>query len=108
MPTRRVRRRPRYKNSLLSPSQIEAAYKLYRYAHMSLRDLASMGWERWGYSSRVTAEVALYTAFKREGYVLRSRTEAIKLAAKRGKYSRKHRPRDDHGRWIAQILGEHG
>lgn len=75
---RRVYRRRR--DAKLTLRQVESAYKLYR-AGYSLRQLARAMWDRFGFASSHSCDVALHDAFRREGFPLRNRIEATIAAS---------------------------
>jgi hypothetical protein len=76
----RLRQRRRYEpRAFLSREQVRAAYTIYCGGPLSLQEIADLGWEKWGYANPQSAFVALYQAFRREGYGLRDPAVGTRL-----------------------------
>jgi hypothetical protein len=74
---------------------------------MSLRAIAAEIWERFGYASPKSAAVCLHDAFRREGYELRDRIEATRVAStKHGRAPRRGRDRS-YKRWLREVRGDY-
>lgn len=73
------RQHRRRSDALLTRRQVLAAYEIYK-AGMSVRGIATLGWEKWGYKSMETAARTLDDSFRLEGLRLRSPGEGKRLA----------------------------
>lgn len=63
-----------------------------------------MVWERLGFASVDTCESHLFGAFRREGYELRDRIEATRMASRRHGLAPKHGPRPGYGTYKRRVL----
>lgn len=69
----------------ITTAQARAAWVCHYDGGLSLRELGRQLWERFGYASPHSCAVALEQAWKREGWPIRSRLEAVRLEnARRG------------------------
>lgn len=91
MPRRTYKRR---RDAKLTDRHVEMAYKLYR-AGYSLRKLAAAMWERFGFASAHSCDVALHDAFKRQGFPLRNRIEATIAASTKHGLKRRNATPDE-------------
>ena len=79
MPTYARRRKRLYPTSKLTRPQVRAAWTLYAVG-WSVGRIAAAGWDVWGYASEETCRSALYGLLRREGYELRAKQDATRLA----------------------------
>lgn len=80
--THRLRRYQRRRDAKLDAAKVEACWTLYDRG-MSLRAIAAVVWERYGYASPHSASVALHDAFRLGGKPLRDRVAATRKASYR-------------------------
>jgi hypothetical protein len=74
--------------------QVRAAYQLYCDQGLSIRALADLVWEQFGYNSRDACKSALFSYFKRRGLRLRDQREVT--AQRNFKHGHGVRGRDEH------------
>ncbi len=99
----------RYKHradAKLTRAQVRAAYVLYRDRGLSLRAVAGLLWERFGYASQASCANSLHDLFVGEGFLLRDRVAATVAAstthgrgARADKASYKRWHRSEFGPW---------
>lgn len=106
VPPKPPRKKKRSRKAKLNDRQIRAAWKLYE-SGWSLRRIARELWQPYGFASAHSASVALHDAFRLEGYELRDRIEACRLAStKHGRAPRVGRKRG-YKRWLRKQRGDY-
>jgi hypothetical protein len=104
VPRRRRGGRPKWKYSRISKPQLEVLHRVYVDEQLSVRQVAERVWERLGYKSTQSCAESLDRLFRENGYQLRDRIEATRLASTKHGLAPKHGPRPGYGPYRRRVL----
>ena len=90
----------------LADDQLKAAYVLYARKELSVRQVAALLWERFGYASQNACAKGLFDQFRRNGWPLRDRVDAVVASNKSRRLAPEGLSRAQAKAWNRRRRGE--